>query len=220
MIPIPSPCRRLSLASFPMRNDIRVFRTGIVLAGVVLAWALAGCQTVPIAPAPALAWNVRRPALQTLGRFGLNGRVAVAVGNQGFNAGLRWTQAAAVTRLALSGPLGAGGVEVTADGGDLSVVTSSGKHLDNAAARAELQDKLGFQPPLASLRYWVLGVPDPAAPASVKLDTQQRLAQLTQAGWQIDYASYMPVGAEWLPRLMTLQRAGVRVRMIVDGWQL
>jgi len=109
---------------------------------------------------------------------------------------------------------------VTADGRDLSVVTSSGKRLGNADARAELEDKLGFEPPLTSLRYWVLGVPDPGAPAAVQLDSQQRLTELTQDGWRIDYTSYMPVGAEWLPRLLTLQRAEVRVRMVVDGWQL
>jgi outer membrane lipoprotein LolB len=203
-----------------MRNDIRLPPAGILLAGFALALALAGCQTVPVSPAPSVAWSLRRPALQTLSRFGLNGRVAVAVGKQGFNAGLRWTQAAAVTHLALTGPLGAGGVEVTTNGGELSVVTSSGKHLGNAAARSELQDKLGFEPPLTSLRYWVLGVPDPSAPAAVQLDSQQRLAQLTQSGWQIEYGSYMPVGAEWLPRLMTLRRQDVRVRMVVDGWQL
>lgn len=196
----------------------------MVLAGLALALALvfglAGCQTVPVSPAPSVSWSVRRPELQTLSRFGLNGRVAVAVGNQGFNAGLRWTQSAAVTHLALTGPLGAGGVEVTAEGGDLSVVTSNGKRLGNAAARAQLEDKLGFEPPLTSLRYWILGVPDPAAAASVQLDSQQRLAQLTQDGWQIDYSAYMPVGAEWLPRLLTLRRQDVRVRMVVDGWQL
>lgn len=207
-----------------MRNNTRVPPAGTLLTGLVLAltiaWALAGCQTVPVAPAPSVAWSVRRPALQTLSRFGLNGRVAVAVGNQGFNAGLRWTQSAAVTHLALTGPLGAGGVEVTAEGDDLSVVTSSGKHLGAAEARAELADKLGFEPPLTSLRYWVLGVPDPDAPASVRLDSRQRLAELTQNGWQIDYSAYMSVGAEWLPRLMTLRRQDVRVRMVVDGWRL
>lgn len=204
-----------------MRNNTRLFPAGVLLAGLALVLALAGCQTVPVAPAPSQAWSVRRPALQNLSRFGLNGRVAVAVGNQGFNAGLRWMQSAAVTHLTLTGPLGAGGVEVTADGGDLSVATSSGKRLGNAAARTELEDKLGFQPPLNSLRYWVLGVPDPAAgAATVQLDSQQRLTRLTQEGWQIAYTSYMPVGAEWLPRLLTLRREGVRVRMVVDGWQL
>ncbi|HEX4269270.1 MAG TPA: lipoprotein insertase outer membrane protein LolB [Steroidobacteraceae bacterium] len=206
-----------------MRNDTRRLPAGRVLAGMLalaLALALAGCQTLPVAPAPSVSWSVRRPELQTLSRFGLNGRVAVAVDSQGFNAGLRWTQSAAVTHLTLTGPLGAGGVEVTSDAGGLRVVTSNGKHLDDAAARSELESKLGFEPPLASLRYWVLGVPDPAAPFSVQLDSQQRVAQLTQGGWQIDYTAYMPVGAEWLPRLMTLRRNDVRVRMVVDAWQL
>jgi outer membrane lipoprotein LolB len=192
---------------------------GLALA-IALVFVLAGCQTVPVSPAPSVSWSVRRPELQALGRFGLNGRVAVAVGNQGFNAGLRWTQSAAVTHLTLTGPLGAGGVQVTADGGDLSVVTSNGKRLGNAAARTQLEEKLGFEPPLASLRYWVLGVPDPSRPAAVQLDSQERLTQLTQDGWQIDYTAYMPVGAEWLPRLLTLRRQDVRVRMVVDGWQL
>ncbi|HEY1889331.1 MAG TPA: lipoprotein insertase outer membrane protein LolB [Steroidobacteraceae bacterium] len=203
-----------------MRNDTRVAPAGPLLVGFVLGLTLAACQTIPVAPAPSVSWSVRRPALQTLDRFGLNGRVAVAVGRQGFNAGLRWTQAAAVTHLALTGPLGAGGVEVTANGSELSVVTSNGKRLGNDAARRELQDKLGFEPPLMSLRYWVLGVPDPATAATVQLDSQQRLMQLTQGGWQIAYSAYMPVGAEWLPKLMTLRREDVRVRMVVDGWQL
>jgi outer membrane lipoprotein LolB len=207
-----------------MRSSSGLIRAGFPWAGAALVLALVsmlvGCQTVPVAPAPALAWNVRRPTLQSLDRFRLNGRVAVAVGKQGFNAGLRWGQAGAVTHLALTGPLGAGGVEVTADSGSLSVVTSSGKRLGAAEARSELEDKLGFEPPLTSLRYWVLGVPDPAAAAAVKLDPQQRLTRLDQEGWQISYTAYMPVGAEWLPRLMTLRRAGVRVRMVVDGWQL
>ncbi len=200
---------------------MRAFRGGRVSAlALTIALALGGCQTVPVAPAPTVAWSVRRPALQNLNRFGLNGRVAVAVGKQGFNAGLRWTQSGAVTRLALTGPLGAGGVEVTADGADLSVVTSNGKRLGNTQARSELQSKLGFEPPLASLRYWVLGVPDPGAPAAVQLDPQQRLTELTQDGWRVDYGAYVPAGAEWLPRLMTFRRQDVRVRMVVDGWQL
>ncbi|HVS75389.1 MAG TPA: lipoprotein insertase outer membrane protein LolB [Steroidobacteraceae bacterium] len=203
-----------------MRSNTRLPAALMVWTGAALALTLAGCQTVPVAPAPAVAWSVRRPALQTLERFGFNGRVAVAVANQGFNAGLRWGQAGAVTRLTLTGPLGAGGVRVTANGEDLDVVTSNGKRLGNAAARAELEDRLGFEPPIESLRYWVLGVPDPGAPAAVNLDSRQRLTRLTQDGWRIDYGAYMPVGAEWLPRLMTLRRGEVRVRMVVDEWQL
>lgn len=190
-----------------------------VLAGLA-ALALTACQTVAVPPAPVVAWRVRRPELQTLQRFDLSGRVAVAVERQGFDANIRWTQQGARTRMVLSGPLGAGAVQVTDRDGNLNVVTSHGKHLGDAAAREVLVRQLGFEPPLRSLRYWVLGVPDPGTPAVVALDAKQRLATLRQDGWSILYRAYMPVGADWLPRLLTVQRAGVRLRMVVNEWHL
>ena len=96
--------------------------------------------------------------------FDLKGRVAVAAGNEGFNARLLWRQTGTRSNVALDGPLGAGGVQITADGPSLSVVTSRGDHLDNEAARSELAKRLGFDPPIGSLRFWVLGVPDPCEP--------------------------------------------------------
>ena len=49
-------------------------------------------------------------------------------------------------------------------------------------------------------------------------DFAQRLAALQQDGWQIQYTGYMPVGGEWLPSKLTLERQGVRLRVVVDGW--
>jgi outer membrane lipoprotein LolB len=111
-----------------------------------------------------------------------------------------------------------GGVQITSEGARLNVVTSRGDHLDSDAARSELTTRLGFDPPLASLHYWVLGVPDPAQPFQESLDSQQRLSGLKQEGWDITYDGYTMVGSESLPSRMTLQRAGVKVRLIVDGW--
>ena len=188
------------------------------LLWILAAAALAGCRTAPVQPPSAQSWDVRRPQLQARDRFELKGRVAVASGAEGFNARLRWVQDGARSQVALQGPLGAGGMQVTADGPHLSIITSHGERLDSDAARTELTARLGFEPPLDSLRYWILGVPDPARPATEALDTQQRLESLRQSGWQIDYGGYMAVGREWLPARMTLQRASVRVRLIVDGW--
>jgi outer membrane lipoprotein LolB len=120
--------------------------------------------------------------------------------------------------MSLDGPLGAGGVQVTSDGSAVSIVTSRGDRLDNDAARAELAHRLGFDPPLDSLRYWIQGVPDPGHPAQETLDSQQRLAALQQDGWNIQYTDYMSVGGEWLPSKLTVQRQGVRLRLVVDGW--
>jgi outer membrane lipoprotein LolB len=191
-----------------------------------LLWAtvvvmLASCRTVPVkheAPGPAQSWEARRPQLQARDRFELKGRVAVATGNDGFNARLSWTQSGKQTHMSLNGPLGTGGVQVTSDGSAVSIVTSRGDRLENDAAKTELTNRLGFDPPIDSLRYWVLGVPEPGHPAQETLDAQQRLVALEQDGWQIQYTDYMLVGGEWLPSKLTLQRQGVRVRLVVDGW--
>jgi outer membrane lipoprotein LolB len=72
---------------------------------------------------------------------------------------------------------------------------------------------------LSSLRYWIQGVPDPSTPSKENVDPQQqRLQSLQQGGWQIDYTGYVPNAGGSLPSRLTLQRSGVRVRLIVDGW--
>ena len=191
------------------------------LAAALAVAALAGCRTAPVSLPPGAGWEARRPQLQALAHFELKGRVAVAAGNEGFNASLHWIQDGARSQLFLAGPLWVGGAEVSASGKELNLVTSRGEHLDSAAAHAALAARLGFDPPLSSLRYWVLGVPDPSAPANAALDPQaQRLSALTQAGWRIDYTEYRAVGADVLPARLTLQRDTVRVRLLVDDWQL
>ena len=186
---------------------------------VVLA-ALVGCRTLPPAPPPGVSWDVRRPQLQSLEHFQLRGRVAVAASGEGFNANLRWIQDGDHSQVTLEGPFGVGGAQLSADGDELTVVTSQGERIESQAAHAALATRLGFDPPLSSLRYWVLGVPDPKQPASESLDTaQQRLSALTQDGWHVEYQSYIPAGGETLPARLTLQRDAVRVRLLVDDWQ-
>jgi outer membrane lipoprotein LolB len=189
-------------------------------AALLLAAAvLAGCKSLPVAPpAPSEPWEVRRAALQARNAFDLSGRIAVAAAQEGFNAKLRWEQKGALSQLALDGPLGVGGVRITSDGKALSVLNSRGEQLDSEAARREIEAKLGFEPPFASLRYWVLGVPDPTQPADEQLDESKRLASLNQDGWQIDYGGYTDVGGQALPSKVTLKRENVRVRLVVDGW--
>ena len=194
-------------------------RLGAALAIAVLA---AACRTAPPAlPPSAVPWEVRRPQLQARTHFELKGRVAVAARGEGFNANLHWTQEGARSQLTLEGPLGVGGAQVTASGEELSLITARGEHVDNEEAHAALESRLGFDPPLSALRYWVLGVPDPAQPATEALDqAQQRLAALTQEGWRVDYQSYVSAGGGALPSRLTLQRDNVRVRLLVDNWQL
>jgi outer membrane lipoprotein LolB len=194
---------------------------GAILACASLA--LTACVTAPSKPSgpagPAQDWDARRAELQQQNNFELKGRLAVAAGKEGFNARLRWQQQGTQSDLALDGPLGVGGVRISTNGTDIEVVNSKGERLDSDAARNEMTARLGFEPPLDSLRFWVLGAPDPVHAAEETLDELQRLSRLIQDGWDIEYAAYADVSGKWFPSRMTLKKNDVRVRVLVDGWQ-
>lgn len=192
------------------------------ILGVAALGLVAGCRSLPIVVAPVGApWDERRPLLQARDHFELRGRVAIAVAGQGVNANLQWTQTGERTQVTLEGPLGVGAVRISEVGNDLVIVSADGQHLDSDAAHAELAARLGFDPPLQSLRFWIQGVPDPATPATeIPEPGEQRLQSLAQGGWSILYTSYTLVGNEWLPARLTVQRDAVRVRLLVDDWRL
>jgi outer membrane lipoprotein LolB len=195
-------------------------RALLSLSALLLIAAVAGCRTVPPVQPAAESWQVRRPQLQSREHFVLSGRVAVAAGSEGFNANLRWVQDGPRSQVTLQGPLGVGGAQISASGDELQLTTARGEEMQSDAAHAALAQRLGFDPPIASLRYWVLGVPDPAQPATEALDpTQQHLSQLTQSGWHIAYNAYTSASGEPLPARLTLERDAVRVRLLVDDWQ-
>ncbi len=196
-----------------------------LLAGASGAAWLAGCVT-PLRPVavlpgfpPDVGWPERRAVLQRLAGFSLRGRIAVAAGDAGFSASLRWVQAGSRGELEFDGPLGIGGLRVVARDGDLTLTNARGQRLDGAAARADLERQLGFELPLASLRYWVLGVPDPA----VGVDEERlspdapRLEALGQAGWQVAYRAYAG-DAAGLPRRIDAVRGLARLRLLVEQW--
>jgi outer membrane lipoprotein LolB len=188
-----------------------------VAAGIVLT-LLAACATRPPAPRP--SWPARLATLRALPHFDLSGRIAVSTGADGFSAGMRWSQQDTDATIDLLAPLGFGAAHIELHGEQLKITTSRGERLEREAATAELASMLGFEPPLASLRYWMLGASDPATAAEETLDLQQRLVHLVQDGWRIDYADYAQVRGQWLPRRLTVQREPLRLRLVIESWRL
>jgi outer membrane lipoprotein LolB len=187
---------------------------------VVLALLLCACATVPRPAVAPIPWAQRLPDLQAMSHFELQGRLAASTGTEGFSAGLRWQQQGDRASIDLSAPLGFGAAHIEQSAANLQLTTSKGLTLDSSAASDELRATLGFEPPLASLRFWILGASDPATSAQESLDTQQRLARLEQGGWQVDYAEYARVQQQWLPRRLTVTRGPLRLRVVIDSWHL
>jgi outer membrane lipoprotein LolB len=200
---------------------------------------LGACVTAPprsVAP-PTVAtipWPQRLARLRSIRDFQLSGRIAASHANEGFSAGVRWRQRSGAADLQLVGPLGFGAAHIELTGQQLRVTTGKGVTLDGAAAEAQLAATLGFPPPLSSLRYWVLGASDPASSAEQTLDARQRVVHLQQDGWRIDYDGYTtvqwlgptpeqrPTTAQqlWLPRRLTVTRGDLRLKLVINAWQL
>jgi outer membrane lipoprotein LolB len=189
------------------------------------ALLLAACQTAPqpvppgAAPEQVIAgWPAREALLQERSQFTAQGRIGVAAGADGFNGHLRWIQDGARSTISPDGPLGVGGARITSEPGLLTLTTPSGAALDSQAAQDELVRRMGFEPPLQSLRYWLQGVPDPAGPSTETTDAQGYLASLAQSGWTLTCSAYMQTAAGALPQKLTLVRGTVRVRLIIESW--
>src|ERR1700761_7698239 len=138
-----------------------MFRSLAILCCCSLLFA---CATTTRQAKPSLEWEQRVSDLQSGHSWALDGRAAVALGTQGWQASMNWHQNGAYPEVHLSGPFGVGAVVLTQSAQGLSLNGAP----PSDAGIAQVQDRLGFQPPLDHLRFWLLGVPDPAMPAEVQ----------------------------------------------------
>jgi|SRR5277367_3871111 len=182
---------------------------------IVSAAVLGACVATRPPPPPAAGWEQRAEYLQKAASWQLDGRAAVAVGTQGWQATLNWRQRGDTTEAHLSGPFGVGALVLKNTPAGLSVNGAP----PSDAVLSQLQERVGFELPLDQLKFWLLGVPDPGAPFELKRNAQDRAQQMTQGEWSIDYDRYMPVGGDLLPAHLVLNREGVRVRIAVDHWE-
>jgi outer membrane lipoprotein LolB len=180
---------------------------------------LAACQplTRP-APAQPAAWAERKAELQAVNRWRFEGRFAIAGVETGGSAGIRWQQADAHSEVAVFGALGAGAMHIELDGDRLHVETRRGERVEGEQASATLAERLGAPVPFTQLRYWLLGVPAPGTQSSEVLGENQRLASLSQEGWDVRFSEYSSVGGDVLPARVDAMHGKVRVKLRISRW--
>ena len=179
-----------------------------------LAVLLAGCAAAPPSQAPL------PPDPDSLTDWTATGRLAVAAGDAGGSGSFVWSQASESATLRLRGPLGAGGLVIETDGTSLLLVEGNGRIIDSQSARQELRQRLGTDLPLASLRYWMLGVPAPGSEARVLLDRRPPLRVIEQSGWRVGIDEFRSVAGFSLPTRLTATTDGARIKVVVSEWSI
>lgn len=193
-------------------------RTRPVVTLLACAWLVAGCATTTV-EGPAGA--ARAPDPEQFTQWTARGRLALVAAGEGGSGSFVWQQRSERTELALRGPLGAGGLQLVADGERLELSDPTGRPLDGDAARAELERRLGARLPLLELRFWLLGIPAPAAAGAGPVQPATgAVPGFVQSGWVVSYEAYQSQDGWQLPSRLTATTAGTRVRIVVDDWTL
>ena len=189
------------------------------LISLSLTALIAACVTRGSLELPEFSdWESRQEVLGGVDKWEFSGRIGVSAGDEGFNGQLWWRQDGVVFRARISGPLGVGTVFINGDRHELTVTDRDGVVTELDDAEAELRQMYGWTIPVTSLRFWALGIPDPASSAETEFGADGQLAKLRQRNWEVDITQYREGGGQLMPRRLTAVNDDVKVRLVIDKW--
>jgi outer membrane lipoprotein LolB len=198
-------------------NPPRRMRSVGLLLGLLV---LAGCATTRqgIELPDISGWEQRNAVLGDLRSWEFIGRIAVKAGDEGFNGKFNWTQRDEAFNATVSGPLGIGTVRIEGEGRSVTLTDKDGDTAILDDVESELLYRYGWTIPVMSLRYWALGIPDPAMTAVTEFDDSGRLIRLHQSNWIVEISRYRDGGGQSMPRILSATNPDTRVRMVIDQW--
>ena len=167
---------------------------------------LAGCATIQEQPAGPIG-----------DAFYLSGRVSVKYGSEAASGRITWQHDAAGDELLFSAPLGQGVARIVWRDAVASLTTSDQKLYQAGDVETLTEQVLGWRLPLAGMPDWVRGRAAAGAAAQTQADGSQRLTQLRQSGWLVEFLDY--ASENGLPSRLRLSRQDVELRLVIDQWR-
>ena len=146
------------------------------------ALVLTGCQHLS-QPNKIIA----SPQVQDENNFSLQGKIGVRTPQQSGSAFFTWVQQDDQFDIELTGILGVGKTQIEGKPGQVTL-NSAKTGLITATTPEELLEKAtGWQAPIMHLAYWVQAKPA-TQNAQASKDEQNRLKQLIEDGWTVDFS--------------------------------
>ncbi len=180
---------------------------------------LAGCASTGGISLPDINdWETRKAVLNDVDEWEFAGRIGVSAGEEGVNGKLWWRQDGVVFRARISGPLGVGTIFINGDRRELTLTDRDGVVTELDSAEVDLRERYGWTIPVASLRYWVLGIPNPSSPSNASFNEGGQMSELVQRDWEVTIAQYADGGGQSMPRRLTAVNGDIKVRLVIDKW--
>lgn len=156
--------------------------------------------------------------ISNLDSWQFDGRFSIRSPKGVDSANLAWMQESARYLLKISGPLQQGTVFIRGDASGISYKDSKGV-TDKASSPEELLSRhTQYQLPIASLRYWVLGRPDPQYAYNLNIAANGDLRTLNQNGWDIRYEAFNTVEPYRLPTKLVLKHDKIEIIISIHDW--
>ncbi|MFE8072684.1 lipoprotein insertase outer membrane protein LolB [Marinobacteraceae bacterium S3BR75-40.1] len=196
----------------------------------LLALLVAGCASAPPEPprqdlsaTPPGDWTRQAEALQAFDHWRLTGKIAVHQGDDDESAVInRWEQSGRRFDVQLSSAfLGLGTTRVQGTRDAIWLTNSDGETFYSDNPEQLMFDATGWHLPLGALIYWVRGIPAPGGDSQRWFTPEGQLARFNQNGWTVRvnrHKQWIP-DLPALPRLITLTRDDIRIRLAVTQWQ-
>lgn len=172
------------------------------------------------ADTPRPSWQQHRQHVDAIEQWMLSARVSVKTKDKAWSGKLHWQQQAGQYHIQFDAPFGQGAFRLDGDPLGVEMQVADGGSYTALDAETLIYEQLGWRFPVAGLRHWVKGVPDPAISPQLSFDESGRLAALQQTHWRIRYPDYLQVGKLFLPRKVYLQNTELSVRLVIDRWEL
>jgi len=158
-----------------------------------------------------MAWEIR-------------GRIGIQTEDEGGTLDLFWSQDEDDYTIRLIAPMGQGAFYIRGDADTVAVRTSEGLIESSQDPGLLLEQELGLDFPVMSLRQWMLGIPEDSMPVeSIAWNEKGQLYRINQAGWKIEMTRYRSVGQHVFPHSLLVQRDDrpeFKIRILLRQWSL
>lgn len=200
------------------------FRGGIVrnyhLFHIILFIFITGCATTPSDPymdsRKSSTWNAFTHRNSQINDFRLLGRMSLVAEGENHQASFDWSHYPSGYELTLTGPLQVGHLKIINDDASISLQTDQDTIFISDTAEHLMEEVLGWSAPVSALAYWVRAIPVPNAPFEASVDASGHPHLIRQYGWSIVYDRFQ----KDLPTRLAMESKGIRLKIIVQKWDL
>jgi len=157
----------------------------------------------------------------------MKGRMVVVNGAELWAMSVDWQQKGDEYIIYLSGPFGAGKVQLAGSRNGVLLKDSDDQLFYAATPEELLLEHTGVAMPLSYLRFWMLGLPQPSTSQNenhAKLDQQGRLESLNREQWDIVFKRYIKINAyvgkpvDLPDKIFISKGEDIKVRVVVGEW--